>query len=66
MGEKRKVFQPGDLVRHKSSFLQSICWYTDVPINGKVISNDGYFTLVEWCDQEEPKRICTSNLERYT
>ena len=56
-------FKEGDIVQHKSQFLRSTSWYTDVPIDGKVISVDDELVTVRWCDQEEPSRIHEENIK---
>lgn len=48
------MFKVGDIVKHKASFLRSIGWYFDVPINGKVISlNKNNWPKVFWNTEEE-------------
>jgi len=31
-------FKTGDIVCHKAEFLRSVGWYTNVPINGKILA----------------------------
>ena len=61
-------FERGDIVRHTNKFLRSICWYTGVPINGRVdaVTTLGKVPLlmVQWCDQDEAKGILAINVER--
>jgi len=50
------AFKQGDIVKHKGKFLRSIGWYTNVPIDGMVLSVkvngtfDGW-PIVLWCDE---------------
>lgn len=48
-------YAEGDIVKHTARFLQAISWYTDVPVNGKVLevcNCAGEFDMlsVEWAD----------------
>lgn len=62
----KAVFEKGDIVCHRASFLRSISWYTDVPINGKVVdAGDPEMPLVLWCDRDEPCRINAKNILLY-
>lgn len=36
---EEKLYKKGDIVKHKASFLRSVGWYTDVPINGLVVQD---------------------------
>jgi hypothetical protein len=56
------TFKPGDIVCHKATFLRSIAWYTNVPINGRVEAVDGNILTVHWNDQENPTRILAANV----
>lgn len=51
------AFVNGDLVCHRAAFLKSCSWYTNVPINGKVVGADerGY-PIVNWCNEPESKQ----------
>ena len=59
-------FAVGDIVRHTGKFLRSVGWYTEVPINGRIISVQPLGTivlyLVEWSDGSETK-IIEPNIE---
>ncbi len=49
------MFNVGDIVCHRASFLRSIGWHTNVPINGRVKQvHDGspLRLTVEWSDGE--------------
>lgn len=59
------TFKPGDIVCHKAAFLRSVGWYTNVPINGKVLEVDGDLLTVHWNDQDEPTRIRRTNVILY-
>ena len=63
-------FRVGDIVRHKSSFLHSVGWYTNVPKNGRVTSIEPHFgpnncglLHVEWNDYLDPCGILACNVE---
>ena len=65
--------RPGELVRYTSAFLRSAGWYTDVPIDGKVlevepekkrVSDTTYVVTVQWCDRDAPIRVLSCNIER--
>ena len=69
------MFSVGDIVKHKGSFLKSICWYTNVPIDGKVMSIDDHtgWPRVLWCDSEDdyaslinPANIMLANKPDYS
>jgi len=45
----------GSLVRHTREFLRSVCWYTNVPINGLVRELDEKIVTVEWNDGYESR-----------
>ena len=61
-------YRAGDIVRHATKFLQSVQWYTDVPINGRVLAvRQGKYGApdvlrVEWSDGHEAS-ILASNVE---
>jgi hypothetical protein len=58
-----KTFKRDDLVCYARRFLQSVGWYTDVPIDGKVVDDtDPQFPSVHWCDRDEPVRVNAANL----
>jgi hypothetical protein len=58
------MFKVGDIVKHKSSFLKSIGWYMDVPIDGKVMSIDERigWPRVQWCDDDRSMLINPANI----
>jgi len=62
-----RSFAVGDIVRHTSTFLRSVGWFTNVPRNGVVVEvlivgfMDGW-PVVEWCDGPEGP-IHPANLE---
>jgi hypothetical protein len=57
------TFKEGDLVCYARKFLQSVGWYTDVPIDGKVVdASDPEMPGILWCDREEPIRMNAKNL----
>jgi hypothetical protein len=68
----KTVFEVGDIVCYRSSFLRSIGWYTDVPINGRVVSAqhgacpgcEG-FPKVQWCDRDDAIAVNPANLILY-
>jgi hypothetical protein len=66
----KPTFKPGDIVQHTKAFLQSVAWYTNVPIDGKVLDVDDDMATVQWCDQDvrfdAPTRINTANLKLKT
>ncbi len=55
------TFKINDIVCFRAEFLRSISWYTDVPINGKVLEVDGELVTVRWCGGEVG-RVRRSNL----
>lgn len=59
-------FKPGDIVCHKATFLRSICWFTDVPINGRVESICDPYVKVQWCDRGEAILINPANIILYS
>jgi hypothetical protein len=64
-------FKVGDVVKFKASFLQSVQWYTDVPMNGVVKELLKYGNvLVAWCDGYEsgvhPKNIMLNGKPDYS
>lgn len=60
------TFKPGDIVCHKAVFLRAICWYTNVPTNGKVQEVDGDLLTVHWNDRETHSRIHKSSVILYS
>jgi hypothetical protein len=62
------TFKVGDIIVHKSSFLRSVGWYIDVPINGKVLEveepdkHGWQMVTVQWNDRESPIRVNAGNL----
>ena len=63
---KPHAFKVGDIVKHKSAFLKSIGWCTNVPRNGRVTEgddSDSSFPIlaVEWCDGTA-NRIAACNI----
>jgi hypothetical protein len=58
-------FQPGDVVKYKASFLQSVGWHTGVPKNGKVVGvAEGLgFPIVDFADGGEPRPVNPANLQ---
>ncbi len=63
-------YKPGDLVKHRASFLRSISWFTNVPKNGKVlqVEEDPHCPAmieVEWCDGHT-SRILACNVQPYS
>lgn len=57
------TFKKDDLVCYKSTFLRSVGWLTDVPIDGKVVDDtNARFPVVHWCDREEPIAVNAANL----
>jgi len=65
----KTIFEQGDIVCFRRSFLQSIGYYTDVPLNGKVLdvmgTGGGLLVLVEWCD-DHISRVNTKDLILYS
>ena len=60
------TFKPGDIVCHKATFLRSIGWYTDVPINGRVEAvEDGVLTVL-WNNHKDPTHILGVNVILYS
>jgi hypothetical protein len=59
-----RQYERGDIVRHRSAFLQSIGWVTDVPVNGVVVdrTNEGNVLKVWWSDCYTGK-ILSTNVE---
>lgn len=67
-----RSYQPGDLVKHRASFLRSISWFTNVPKNGKVLKAEDQdprygppVIEVEWCDGHT-SRILACNVQPYS
>lgn len=59
-------FKPGQLVRHKTAFLQSAGWYTNVPRAGIVVAvtiTDPQVVTVDWSTEDAPPKILAFNLE---
>lgn len=64
------MFETGDIIRHRSKFLRSIGWHTDVPVNGRVIdvrTGPDYrgapvVLRVEWSD-DTVSSILAANVE---
>lgn len=49
-----RPFHVGDIVRYRAAFLQSIGWYTNVPVDGKVMRNLAEpFVEVVWSDGQK-------------
>jgi hypothetical protein len=44
-------FKTGDIVCFRASFLRSVQWFTDVPLNGKILSIEGDIAKIEWSDE---------------
>jgi len=44
------TFKTDDVVCFRSSFLRSIGWHTDVPVNGRVLSVKDDLVKVQWSD----------------
>lgn len=74
MDEKKPEFKVGDIVKWKACFLKSTCWFTNVPIDGKVVEypvdfgkgisggpNTDYARIV-WCDWKEAKIVNVRNI----
>lgn len=75
---KKTTFKTGDIVRHKSSFLKSISWLTDVPSYGEVTKvgpghSGAQYVHVKWFDHSkrpiknsegtyDPSMILSSNI----
>ena len=59
-----REFKDGDIVQYTRKFLQSVGWYTDVPIDGKITGRlDDVFVYVHWCDRDDPILINAGNLK---
>lgn len=64
------VYQVGDIVCHTAKFLKSTRWYTNVPMNGRVLFAEEPDTRypsileVEWCDGHT-SRILATNVVLY-
>lgn len=57
------MFKRGDIVCYRATFLRSVGWYTNVPIDGKVTNDaDPEVVSVQWCDQDVPVRVNAKNL----
>ena len=59
---------PGALVRPASAWCRQIKWYTDIPVDGIVLSADESYegrmmVRVRWCDQDKPDCLFADNLE---
>lgn len=67
---KDKTIKVGNIVRHKTSFLRSISWYTNVPKNGKVTKiiplGQTSLAVVDWSapGEEAPVKVNVANLEK--
>lgn len=63
-GRTKNTFKVGDLVAYKRKFLQSIQWFTDVPINGRVeeINESMQMPKVLWNDRDEAILVHPGNL----
>ncbi len=64
-------FREGDVVCHSAAFLKSTSWYTNVPINGRVVFVDRDragrgpdMLTVEWADGHSC-RILACNVRLY-
>ena len=60
--------QPGAIVRPASAWCQQIKWYTDIPMDGIVLSATEVYggrmmVRVRWCDQDKPDCLFADNLE---
>jgi hypothetical protein len=61
-------FKVGDIVKHKASFLKSCGWYTNVPVNGKVVAIEDPARLgigcvqVDWSDGSASRPIRESDI----
>lgn len=58
-------FKAGDVVCYSRAFLKSTAWYTDVPINGRVLDVDEDYITVLWHDRTDPIRVRDTNLILY-
>lgn len=62
------AFKVGDIVKHKASFLKSVGWYTNVPVNGKVVKVESPAMLgmpcvqVDWGDGSASRPIRESDI----
>lgn len=57
------TFKLGELVCYRASFLRSISWFTNVPIDGKIVDvSDPEMPGIHWCDRDEPIRVNAKNL----
>lgn len=64
-------FKVGDIVRYTTTFLRNICWYTGVPINGRVEKRHKGGSFASWPyvswhnadDGDKPELINPVNLE---
>lgn len=61
----KSTFQVGDIVKYRAKFLQSVGWYTDVPINGRVeaINDRMQMPSVLWSDRDEPILVHPANIQ---
>lgn len=64
------LFRVGDVVCFRSQFLRDIGFYTNVPINGKVLKvshdKEPHRSWVQWCDNPDlPAWVCDKNLILY-
>ncbi len=66
---KETLFVVGDIVCHKTAFLRSLQWFTDVPKNGVVQAVDQDRTspilTVLWQGRDQPTRILAVNVCLY-
>lgn len=65
-----RSYKPGDLVKHRATFLRSVGWFTNVPRNGKVVEVEGPDSAapvikVDWCDGST-SRILACNVQPYS
>ena len=64
----KPTIRVGSIVRHTSTFLKSIQWHTDVPLNGIVVAKLEFsrpLWRVWWCDRDAGDAISllASNIE---
>lgn len=59
----KTVFKVNDIVCHKAKFLRDIGWFTNVPINGKVLAvvGDDYVRVL-WNDRDVSQGVHPCNL----
>lgn len=56
------TFKVGDIVCHKATYLRNTGWYTNVPVNGKVVALSSGFLSVLWCDRDQDSLIHPANI----